>query len=199
MPRELILVRRSLPICIALVDRGVAGRRRMRRRRQQGQRLVKRVATLETGKLKVGSDIPYPPFEFGKPPYQGFDVDVVNEIAKRLDSQGGVHQDAVRPDLPQTSRQGTVRHGGLGRHDHAGAREDGRLLVSVLPRRPVADGQEGQRRSRATTTSPARPSARSSGPRALPTPRTRRRPRRCAPTTWSTTPSTRSRPGRSRP
>jgi polar amino acid transport system substrate-binding protein len=34
--------------------------------------------------LTVGSDIPYPPFEFGKPPYQGFDVDVANEIAKGL-------------------------------------------------------------------------------------------------------------------
>jgi ABC-type amino acid transport substrate-binding protein len=38
------------------------------------------------GKLKVGSDIPYPPFEFGREPnYKGFDVDVVNEVAKRLD------------------------------------------------------------------------------------------------------------------
>jgi ABC-type amino acid transport substrate-binding protein len=43
------------------------------------------VATLETGKLKVGADIPYAPFEFGDPPYQGFDVDIVNEIGKRLE------------------------------------------------------------------------------------------------------------------
>lgn len=36
--------------------------------------------------LTVGSDIPYPPFEFGKPPgYEGFDVDLVNEIAKKID------------------------------------------------------------------------------------------------------------------
>jgi ABC-type amino acid transport substrate-binding protein len=34
--------------------------------------------------IKVGSEIPYAPFELGKPPYQGFDVDLVNEIAKRL-------------------------------------------------------------------------------------------------------------------
>ena len=34
--------------------------------------------------LKVGSDIPYTPFEFGKPPYKGLDVDVVNAIAKGL-------------------------------------------------------------------------------------------------------------------
>lgn len=42
--------------------------------------------TLSEGQLRVGSDIPYPPFEFGRAPdYEGFDVDVVNEIAKRLD------------------------------------------------------------------------------------------------------------------
>ena len=34
--------------------------------------------------IKVGSEIPYAPFEFGKPPYRGFDVDIVDEIAKRL-------------------------------------------------------------------------------------------------------------------
>jgi ABC-type amino acid transport substrate-binding protein len=36
--------------------------------------------------LEVGSEIPYAPFEFGRPPYRGFDVDVVNEIANRLGS-----------------------------------------------------------------------------------------------------------------
>lgn len=37
------------------------------------------------GKLTVGTDTPYPPFEFGQAPnYQGYDIDVVNEIAKRL-------------------------------------------------------------------------------------------------------------------
>jgi len=42
--------------------------------------------TINSGQLRVGSDIPYPPFEFGREPdYQGFDVDLVNEIAKRLD------------------------------------------------------------------------------------------------------------------
>ena len=44
--------------------------------------------TIAQGKLRVGSDIPYKPFEFGQAPnYQGFDVDVVNAIAKRLDLQ----------------------------------------------------------------------------------------------------------------
>ena len=42
--------------------------------------------TITEGELRVGSDIPYAPFEFGRAPdYEGFDVDVVNEIAKRLD------------------------------------------------------------------------------------------------------------------
>ena len=44
------------------------------------------LGTISEGKLRVGSDIPYAPFEFGREPdYQGFDVDVVNEVAKRLD------------------------------------------------------------------------------------------------------------------
>ena len=44
--------------------------------------------TIAEGKLRVGSDIPYKPFEFGDAPnYQGFDVDVVTAIAKRLDLQ----------------------------------------------------------------------------------------------------------------
>jgi ABC-type amino acid transport substrate-binding protein len=43
------------------------------------------LTTITSGKLKVGSDIPYPPFEFGRAPhYEGFDVDVVTEIGKKL-------------------------------------------------------------------------------------------------------------------
>jgi ABC-type amino acid transport substrate-binding protein len=42
--------------------------------------------TISSGKLTVGSDIPYEPFEFGKAPdYEGFDIDIDNEVAKRLD------------------------------------------------------------------------------------------------------------------
>jgi ABC-type amino acid transport substrate-binding protein len=44
------------------------------------------LTTITNGKLKVGSDIPYPPFEFGRAPdYEGFDVDLVKQIAKKLD------------------------------------------------------------------------------------------------------------------
>jgi ABC-type amino acid transport substrate-binding protein len=43
-------------------------------------------STLKSGTLTVGSDIPYKPFEFGQAPnFQGFDVDVVKEVGKKLD------------------------------------------------------------------------------------------------------------------
>src|SRR4051794_14834726 len=43
---------------------------------------------IEDGTLTIGSDIPYPPFEQGKPPdYSGFDVEVMDAIAKGLDLQ----------------------------------------------------------------------------------------------------------------
>jgi ABC-type amino acid transport substrate-binding protein len=43
-------------------------------------------STINEGTLTVGSDIPYPPFEFGREPdYEGFDVDILNEIGKRLE------------------------------------------------------------------------------------------------------------------
>ena len=40
------------------------------------------------GTLTIGSDIPYPPFEQGKPPdYTGFDVDLMDAIAQKLNLQ----------------------------------------------------------------------------------------------------------------
>jgi polar amino acid transport system substrate-binding protein len=43
---------------------------------------------LTPGTLTIGSDIPYPPFEQGKPPdYTGFDVDLMDAIAKKLNLQ----------------------------------------------------------------------------------------------------------------
>lgn len=43
------------------------------------------IETIETGTLTVGSDIPFPPFEQGDPPnYEGFDIDLINEVADRL-------------------------------------------------------------------------------------------------------------------
>ena len=41
---------------------------------------------IEEGKLLVGTDTPYPPFEIGQPPdISGYDIEVLNEVAKRLD------------------------------------------------------------------------------------------------------------------
>jgi ABC-type amino acid transport substrate-binding protein len=54
--------------------------------------------------LKVGSDIPYTPFEFGKPPYKGLDVDVVNAVAKNLGSTAQFQKtpfDTIFRDLAQ--------------------------------------------------------------------------------------------------
>jgi ABC-type amino acid transport substrate-binding protein len=42
------------------------------------------LTTIEPGVLTIGSDIPYKPFEFGQPPYEGFDVDVANAVAEKL-------------------------------------------------------------------------------------------------------------------
>lgn len=43
------------------------------------------IKTLKPGTLVVGVDSPYPPFEMGRPPdYDGFEVDLMNEIASRL-------------------------------------------------------------------------------------------------------------------
>lgn len=57
------------------------------------------------GTLTVGSDIPYPPFEFGKAPdYKGFDVDLVNEIANRLDLEVAIKDtsfDTIFTDVAQ--------------------------------------------------------------------------------------------------
>jgi ABC-type amino acid transport substrate-binding protein len=45
-----------------------------------------KVDTINEGTLTVGSDIPYPPFEFGRAPdYKGFDIDIVNAVAKELE------------------------------------------------------------------------------------------------------------------
>lgn len=54
--------------------------------------------------LTVGSDIPYTPFEFGKPPYQGLDVDVVNKVASQLGSTAKFKKtpfDTIFRDLAQ--------------------------------------------------------------------------------------------------
>jgi polar amino acid transport system substrate-binding protein len=40
---------------------------------------------IKQGQLLVGTDTPYPPFEIGQPPdISGYDIEVLNEVAKRL-------------------------------------------------------------------------------------------------------------------
>jgi polar amino acid transport system substrate-binding protein len=57
------------------------------------------------GTLTVGSDIPFPPFEFGKAPdYEGFDIDLVNEIAKDLELEVSIQDtsfDTIFTDVAQ--------------------------------------------------------------------------------------------------
>ena len=95
------------------------------------------LSTITEGKLTVGSDIPYPPFEFGRAPdYEGFDVDVVNEIAKRLDLEAEFVKTPFDP-IFRNLAQGQVRHGRVGRDDHAGARE-GRSTSRIRTSRPTS-------------------------------------------------------------
>lgn len=64
------------------------------------------LGTITDGTLVVGSDIPYPPFESGRSAstYTGYDIDLVNEIAKRLDLKVEVQDtsfDTIFRDLAQ--------------------------------------------------------------------------------------------------
>jgi polar amino acid transport system substrate-binding protein len=67
------------------------------------------LTTITKGKLKVGSDIPYPPFEQGRSPnYVGFDVDVVNAIAKKLGLEAEFVKtpfDTIFRNLAQSARR----------------------------------------------------------------------------------------------
>ncbi len=60
---------------------------------------------ISNGTLTVGSDIPYPPFEFGKgPDYQGFDIDLINAIADNIGVDTKIEDtafDTIFTDLAQ--------------------------------------------------------------------------------------------------
>lgn len=56
--------------------------------------------------VSVGSDIPYAPFEFGhSPPYKGYDMDIVNEIGKRIGAKMDI-QDTAFPTIFRDLAQG---------------------------------------------------------------------------------------------
>lgn len=63
--------------------------------------------TLATeGHLTVGSDIPYPPFEFEKGgELTGFDVDLVQEIASRIGLENDLEQDWISTDFDTIFQQ----------------------------------------------------------------------------------------------
>ena len=62
------------------------------------------------GTLTIGSDIPYPPFEQGRPPdYEGFDIDLINAVADKM----GL--DIEIKDLPFN----VILAGGNGQYDAA--------------------------------------------------------------------------------
>ena len=86
------------------------------------------------------------PFEFGQAPdYEGFDVDVVNAIAKTL---GPARREFVKTPFDTIFRnlaQGKFDMVASASTITAGAGEGGRLLGFVLPGRPVAHGEEGKR------------------------------------------------------
>jgi len=64
---------------------------------------------ISAGTLTVGTDTPYPPFEFGKAPaYDGFDIDMVNAIAKKLN---------LKTDYQDTSFDTIFTDLGLGKFD----------------------------------------------------------------------------------
>ena len=100
------------------------------------------ITTLTDGKIIVGSDTAYPPFEFVEGGETvGFDVDVVKAIGEKLGLE--VEFLTYKFDALITDMQaGTVvRHGRFGHDDHRGARRVDRLLRSVHQLEPVACGQ----------------------------------------------------------
>ena len=73
------------------------------------------------GQLKVGTDAPYPPFEIGQPPdISGYDIEVMNEVAKRLD---------LKPTYQDTSFDTIFRDLAQGKFDIVAA------ASTILPER----------------------------------------------------------------
>jgi ABC-type amino acid transport substrate-binding protein len=81
MRKSRLLVTLALLLATALLAVGCGDDNGDGGSKTSGQKLD----TVKSGTLTVGSDIPYAPLEFGRAPnYKGFDVDLVNEIGKRL-------------------------------------------------------------------------------------------------------------------
>ena len=76
--------------------------------------------------------------ENGKP--VGFDIDLMNEIAKRATCRPSTRTSPSTGSSPALATTSTTR--ALVVHHNQGAREEGRLLRPLLQRRPVAHGPE---------------------------------------------------------
>jgi polar amino acid transport system substrate-binding protein len=64
---------------------------------------------VEEGKLTVGTDTPYPPFEIGQPPdISGFDIDLLNAIAEQI---------GLTPEYTDTSFDTIFRDTASGQYD----------------------------------------------------------------------------------
>jgi polar amino acid transport system substrate-binding protein len=61
---------------------------------------------IEEGRLLVGTDTPYPPFEIGQPPdITGYDIEVLNAVTKQLDLKV-TYQDTAFPTIFRDLAQG---------------------------------------------------------------------------------------------
>jgi polar amino acid transport system substrate-binding protein len=61
---------------------------------------------IKKGQLLVGTDTPFPPFEIGQPPdISGYDIEVLNEIAQRLNLEV-TYQDTAFPTIFRDLAQG---------------------------------------------------------------------------------------------
>ncbi len=149
------------------------------------------------GTLTIGSDIPYPPFEQGKPPdYTGFDVDLMDAIAKKLNLQpkwvdtafGTIFSDqqAGKFDIVASSTTITPpREQKVTFSDPYFDADQSLMVQKGSDLQSTVRHHEQTRRSASRRARPARTT-----PRRRPTPRS-------SPTRRSATRSTRSRPARS--
>lgn len=73
----------ALVACASLIALGCGGGER---EPEQERATNSDLGLIQKDTLIVGSEIPFPPFEEGDPPaYEGFDIDVINAVAEKLD------------------------------------------------------------------------------------------------------------------
>ena len=82
-PRLLILIAALLLGCLRPVGAGCGSDDEEEPASADSSSSGSGLELISDGTLTVGSDTPYPPFEFGDPPdYEGFDIDLINAIAE---------------------------------------------------------------------------------------------------------------------